>query len=62
MVSLAVFASTQAADTPPQVAVSNLRHVFHNGEHNAFTDLCRFRDQLSLTFRSCPEIFLIPAQ
>ena len=29
--------------------------VFHNGEHNAFTDLIRFKDRLYLTFRSCPE-------
>ena len=39
----------------PKVTVSNIRRVFHNGEHNAFTDLCRFRDQLYLTFRSCPD-------
>lgn len=39
----------------PQVTVSNLRRAFHNGEHNAFTDLCRFRDRLYLTFRSCPD-------
>ncbi len=45
----------QADDAPPQVTVSNLRRVFHNGEHDAFTDLCRFRDQLYLTFRSCPD-------
>ena len=43
------------AGDPPKVTVSNLRRVFHNGEHNAFTDLCRFRDQLYLTFRSCPD-------
>ncbi|MDZ4289195.1 MAG: sialidase family protein, partial [Prosthecobacter sp.] len=34
---------------------SNIRRVFHNGEHNAFTDLCRFHGQLYLTFRSCPD-------
>jgi len=53
--ALAFATLAQAADTPPQVTVSNLRRVFHNGEHNAFTDLCRFRDQLYLTFRSCPD-------
>ena len=47
----AVFAET----TPPHVTVSNIRRAYHNGEHNAFTDLCRFRGQLYLTFRSCPE-------
>ncbi len=40
---------------PPQVSVSNIRRVFHNDEHNAFTDLCRFRQHLYLTFRSCPD-------
>ncbi|MBM3800941.1 MAG: hypothetical protein FJW26_01375 [Acidimicrobiia bacterium] len=39
----------------PKVAVSAVRRVFHNGEHNAFTDLCRYRGQLYLTFRSCPD-------
>lgn len=46
--------SLRAAE-PPHVTVGNVRRVFHNGEHNAFTDLCRFRDQLYLTFRSCPD-------
>jgi len=44
-----------ADDKPPQVTASSIRRVFHNGEHNAFTDLCRFRDQLYLTFRSCSD-------
>jgi hypothetical protein len=39
----------------PAVKVVSVRRVFHNGEHNAFTDLCRFRGQLWLTFRSCPD-------
>jgi hypothetical protein len=39
----------------PSVKVSNIRRVFHNGEHNAFTDLIRFKDQFFLTFRSCPD-------
>jgi hypothetical protein len=39
----------------PEVRVTNIRKAFHNGEHNAFTDLCRFRGQLYLTFRSCPD-------
>ncbi len=37
------------------VQVSNVRQVFHNGEHNAFTDLVKFRDRYFLTFRSCPD-------
>ena len=40
---------------PPAVRVTNVRRVFHNGEHNAFTDLVRFGDKFYLTFRSCPD-------
>ncbi len=43
-----------AAETA-KVTVSNIRRVFHNGEHNAFTDLVRFRGKFYLTFRSCPD-------
>ena len=39
----------------PKVRVANVRRVFHNGEHNAFTDLIRFRGKFYLTFRSCPD-------
>lgn len=39
----------------PRVTVSPVRRVFHNGEHNAFTDLARFKGKLYLTFRSCPD-------
>jgi hypothetical protein len=31
------------AAEPPAVTVTNIRRVFHNGEHNAFTDLVRFK-------------------
>lgn len=43
------------ADQWPAVNVSNVRRVFHNGEHNAFTDLVRFQGRFYLTFRSCPD-------
>jgi hypothetical protein len=43
-----------AAD-PPAVRVASVRRAFHNGEHNAFTDLVRFQGRLYLTFRSCPD-------
>jgi hypothetical protein len=43
------------AAEPPAVAISNIRRVFYNGEHNAFTDLVRFKGQLYLCFRSCPD-------
>tara|TARA_Y100001934_G_scaffold235120_1_gene285658 strand:- start:4802 stop:5851 length:1050 start_codon:yes stop_codon:yes gene_type:complete len=46
--------SAQSADVP-KVKVSNIRRVFHNGEHNAFTDMVKFRDRYYLTFRSCPD-------
>ncbi|MBN1422330.1 MAG: exo-alpha-sialidase [Planctomycetes bacterium] len=50
-------ATSLAAGAPagPEVRVTKVRRVFHNGEHNAFTDLCRFRGRYYLTFRSCPD-------
>lgn len=39
----------------PAVQVSGVRRAFWNGEHNAFTDLCWFRNRIWLTFRSCPD-------
>ncbi len=41
--------------TNPDVEVTNIRRVFHNGEHNAFTDLIRFQGRYYLCFRSCPD-------
>ena len=38
----------------PEVRVESVRRVFHNGEHNAFTDLIHWRSKFWLTFRSCP--------
>ena len=47
--------SVSAADTPlPKVKVENIRQAFHNGEHNAFTDLISWKGEIWLTFRSCP--------
>lgn len=43
-----------AADAPT-VRVENIRRAFHNGEHNAFTDLIRWRGRFWLAFRSCPD-------
>ncbi|MGD8240900.1 MAG: hypothetical protein PVH68_20280 [Armatimonadota bacterium] len=39
----------------PQLRIVSVRQVFNDGRHNAFTDLCRFRDRYYLTFRSCPD-------
>ena len=51
-----VFLSGEArAGRQPEVRVSNVRRVFYNGEHNAFTDLIRFKGKFYLTFRSCPD-------
>ncbi|MBI1354954.1 MAG: hypothetical protein GC160_11455 [Acidobacteria bacterium] len=43
-----------AAAAAPLKVVS-VRQVFHNGEHNAFTDMVLFRGRMYLTFRTCPE-------
>lgn len=39
----------------PRLRVENVRRLFHNGEHNAFTDLVQFKGTYYLTFRTCPE-------
>ena len=39
----------------PRVRVTSVRRVFDNGEHNAFTDLVRYRGRYYLAFRSCPD-------
>ncbi|HNS19298.1 MAG TPA: hypothetical protein PKH24_02310 [Sedimentisphaerales bacterium] len=48
-------AAPATAGELPQVKVANIRLAFHNGEHNAFTDLVRFGGKFYLTFRSCPD-------
>ena len=35
--------NTRADDDSPGVRVQNVRRVFDNGEHNAFTDLIRWK-------------------
>ena len=46
----------QSADPAlPRVRVESVRRIFHNGEHNAFTDLIRYKGVYYLTFRSCPD-------
>lgn len=44
-----------AGGSLPKVRVQSVRRAFHNGEHNAFTDLVRYQGRLYLTFRSCPD-------
>ena len=55
MVLLLCGSTVAMADDLPRVQVDNVRRAFHNGEHNAFTDLCQFRDAIYLCFRSCPD-------
>lgn len=54
LIGITTLQPAPAADPPP-VVVTNVRRVFDNGEHNAFTDLVRFRDRFYLTFRTCPD-------
>lgn len=54
-VALLVILSQCAVAQLPSVEVLSTRRIFHNGEHNAFTDLCRFRNEIYLAFRSCPD-------
>ncbi len=37
------------------VLLESVRQVYNDGNHNAFTDLCSFKGQYYLTFRSCPD-------
>jgi hypothetical protein len=37
------------------IRIDSVRKVFDDGDHNAFTDLCRYRGRIYLTFRSCPD-------
>ena len=39
----------------PAIHVDSVRKVFDDGNHNAFTDLCRFKGKMYLSFRSCPD-------
>jgi len=43
------------AQQAPRVTVSNVRLAFDNGEHNAFTDMIRWKDKYWLAFRSCAD-------
>ena len=49
-----LFPAAILADTP-KVEFTNVRRVFHNGEHNAFTDLAVFNGAFYMAFRSCPD-------
>ncbi len=55
IILLATFCHIAGASDLPALKVDNIRRVFHNGEHNAFTDLIQFRNRFYLTFRSSPD-------
>jgi hypothetical protein len=44
-----------------RVHVESVRVAFNDGNHNAFTDLARFRDRFYLTFRTCPDGHMLHA-
>jgi len=54
---LAVAHSTKESpvEALPSVCIDRVRIVFSDGNHNAFTDLCRFDGLYYLCFRSCPD-------
>ena len=37
------------------VRLGTVQQVYNDGNHNAFTDLCYFKDRYYLTFRNCPD-------
>lgn len=39
----------------PKVKIVSINRIFDNGEHNAFTDMCRYKGYIYLAFRSCPD-------
>lgn len=45
-----LLAMPASAGELPEVEVSDVRRVFHNGEHNAFTDLVRKKEFSDLYF------------
>jgi hypothetical protein len=47
------------AQAGPRICAQNIRRAFHNGEHNAFTDLTWFQGRIYLAFRSCPDGHMI---
>lgn len=55
MCCVAPLAAKMQAAEMPRVNVTQVRRVFYNGQHNAFTDLIRWKGRFWLTFRSCPD-------
>jgi len=55
LLALSAAPLASAATPAPRIGVESVRRIFHNGEHNAFTDLVRYKGSYYLTFRSCPD-------
>jgi len=53
--TLAALAASGLRAASPRIRVANVRRLFHNGEHNAFTDLTQFKGIYYLAFRTCPD-------
>ncbi len=47
--------SAAAQSQPAKVKIISVKRIFDNGEHNAFTDMIRYKGNMYLTFRSCPD-------
>ncbi len=50
-----LIANNSLCAEPPKVKIISVNRIFDNGEHNAFTDMIRFKEYIYLTFRSCPD-------
>ena len=55
LIAIGLFSPISGETQAVEVSLTNVRPVFNNGEHNAFTDLTWFKGNIYLTFRSCPD-------
>src|SRR2546423_6361442 len=51
LICLNLAASLHSETTSPSLKLISVQKIWHNGQHNAFTDLIRFNDQWFCTFR-----------
>lgn len=43
----------------PEIRIDSVRRIFADGNHNGFTDMCRFRGRMYLGFRANPKSHLV---
>lgn len=55
LVGNCLFGQRLHADLPDVLRVTNVRLVYDDGQHNAFTDLIEYQGSYYLVFRSCPD-------